>query len=95
MSGLLVSKFYFDGSHKRPTFDNLILTQWVAGFVRCIQEKSEAASACMLDYLGNFREDASDFSITVDKYKKMEQIRRDYAQTCRCRSKYRFPVTFG
>ena len=47
--------FILTGSRKnRPTYDDLTLTQWVAGFVRCIQEeKSEEASACMLDYLGN------------------------------------------
>ena len=56
--------FILTGSRKnRPTYDDLTLTQWVAGFVRCIQEeKSEEASACMLDYLGNLMEDASDFS---------------------------------
>ena len=47
----------------RPTYDDLKLTQWVAGFVRCIQkEKSEEASTCMPDYLGNLMDDASDFS---------------------------------
>ena len=55
--------FILTGSLKnRPTYDDLTLTQWVAGFVRCIQEKSEEASTCMLDYLGNLMEDASDFS---------------------------------
>ena len=39
------------------------MSQWVSGFVRCIQEeKSEAAKSSMLDYLGNLMEDASDFS---------------------------------
>ena len=48
---------------ERPTYDDLTLTQWVSGFVCCIQEeKSDAAKECMLDYLGNLMEDASDFS---------------------------------
>ena len=56
--------FILTGSQKtRPTYDDLNITQWVSGFVRCIQEeKSEANKACMLDYLGNIMEDASDFS---------------------------------
>ena len=46
-----------------PTYDDLTLTQWVADFVRCIQEgKSEEVSAYILDYLGNLMEDVSDFS---------------------------------
>ena len=32
--------FILTGSRKnRPTYDDLTLTQWVAGFVRCIQEE--------------------------------------------------------
>ena len=56
--------FILTGSQKtRPTYDDLNITQWVSGFVRCIQEeKSGASRACMLDYLGNIMEDASDFS---------------------------------
>ena len=56
--------FILTGSRKtRPTYDDLSITQWVSGFVRCIQEeKSDAAKECMLDYLGNLMEDASDFS---------------------------------
>ena len=48
-------------SHKtRPTYDDL--TQWVSGFMRCIQEeKSEQSRSAMLDYLGNLMEDASHF----------------------------------
>ena len=47
----------------RPTYDDLTVTQWVSGFVRCIQEeKSGKTRASMLDYLGNLMEDASDFS---------------------------------
>ena len=39
------------------------MTQWVAGFVRCIHEEKQACNrAAMLDYLGNLMEDASDFS---------------------------------
>ena len=51
------------GSQKtRPTYDDLSVTQWVSGFVRCIQEKkSEQSRSAMLDYLGNLT-DASDFS---------------------------------
>ena len=38
-------------------------TQWVCGFVQCMQEeKSEHSRTCMLDCLGNIMEDASDFS---------------------------------
>ena len=48
---------------ERPTYDDLTITQWVSGFVRCIQEeKLDAAKECMLDYLGNLMEDTSDFS---------------------------------
>ena len=56
--------FILTGTHKtRPTYDDLSITQWVSGFVRCIQEeKSENNKASMLDYLGNIMEDASDFS---------------------------------
>ena len=56
--------FILTGSRKtRPTYHDLTITQWVSGFVRCIQEeKSGAARECMLDYLGNLMEDASDFS---------------------------------
>ena len=52
------------GTHKtRPTYDDLTITHWVSGFVRCIQEeKYETVRASMLDYLGNLMEDASDFS---------------------------------
>ena len=56
--------FILTGSRKvRPSYDNLTMSQWVSGFVRCIQEeKSGAAKSSMLDYLGNLMEDASDFS---------------------------------
>ena len=56
--------FILTGSRKtRPTYGDLTVTQWVSGFVWCIQEeKSDAAKECMLDYLGNLMEDASDFS---------------------------------
>ena len=56
--------FILTGTHKtRPTYDDLTITQWVSGFVRCVQEeKSENVRASMLDYLGNLMEDASDFS---------------------------------
>ena len=56
--------FILTGSHKvRPSYDDLTMSQWVSGFVRCIQEeKSEAAKSSMLDYLDNLMEDASDFS---------------------------------
>ena len=56
--------FILTGTNKtRPTYDDLSITQWVAGFIRCIQEeKSESNRASMLDYLGNLMEDASDFS---------------------------------
>ena len=56
--------FILMGSRKtRPSYDDLTMTQWVSGFVRCMQEeKSEAAKASMTDYLGNLMEDASDFS---------------------------------
>ena len=56
--------FILTGSRKvRPSYDDLTMSQWVSGFVRCIQEeKSEAAKSSMLDYLGNLMEDASDFS---------------------------------
>ena len=55
--------FILTGSRKtRPTYDDLAITQWVFGFVQCIQEeRSEAARECMLNYLGNLMEDASDF----------------------------------
>ena len=56
--------FILTGSHKvRPSYDDLTMSQWVSGFIRCTQEeKSEAAKSSMLDYLGNLMEDASDFS---------------------------------
>ena len=56
--------FILTGNRKsRPSYDDLTITQWVSGFVRCIQEeKSGEARASMLDYLGNLMEDASDFS---------------------------------
>ena len=56
--------FILTGTNKtRPTYDDLSITQWVAGFIRCIQEeKLECNRASMLDYLGNLMEDASDFS---------------------------------
>ena len=55
--------FILTGSQKtRPTYDDLTITQWVSGFVRCIQEeKSEPSRSAMLSYLGNLMEDASDF----------------------------------
>ena len=41
----------------------MTITQWVSDFVYCMQEeKSEQSRTCMLDYLGNIMEDASDFS---------------------------------
>ena len=56
--------FTLTGTNKtRPTYDDLSITQWVAGFIRCIQEeKSECNRASMLHYMGNLMEDASDFS---------------------------------
>ena len=56
--------FILTGAHKtRPTYDDLTITQWVSGFVRCIQEeKSGNNRELMLDYLGNLMEDASNFS---------------------------------
>ena len=56
--------FIFTGTHKtRPSYDDLTITQWVSGFMRCIQdEKSETVRASMLDNLCNLMEDASDFS---------------------------------
>ena len=56
--------FILTGTRKtRPTYDDLTITQWVSGFIRCIQEeKSKSTKASMLDYLGNLMEDASDFS---------------------------------
>ena len=56
--------FILTGANKtRPTYDDLSITQWVAGFIRCVQEeKQECNRASMLDYLGNLMEDASDFS---------------------------------
>ena len=56
--------FILTGTHKtRPSYDDLTITQWVSGFVRCMQEeKSEQNRTCMLDYLGNIMEDASDFA---------------------------------
>ena len=56
--------FILTGAQKtRPTYDDLSITQWVARFIRCIQEvKQECNRASMLDYLGNLMEDASDFS---------------------------------
>ena len=56
--------FILTGSRKtRPSYDDLTISQWVSGFVRCVQEeKSGAARDSMLDYLGNLMEDASDFS---------------------------------
>ena len=56
--------FILTGNQKtRPTYDDLSITQWVSGFVRCIQkEKSEQCRSAMLDYLANLMEDASDFS---------------------------------
>ena len=56
--------FILTGTNKtRPTYDDLSITQWVAGFTRCIQEeKLESNRAAMLDYLGNLMEDTSDFS---------------------------------
>ena len=56
--------FILTGNQKtRPTYDDLSITQWVSGFVRCMQEeKSEQCRSAMLDYLANLMEDASDFS---------------------------------
>ena len=56
--------FILTGAHKtRPTYDDLTITQWVSGFVRCIQEEKSASNRdLMLDYLGNLMEDVSDFS---------------------------------
>ena len=56
--------FILTGNQKtRPTYDDLSITQWVSGFVRCIQEeKAETCRSAMLDYLANLMEDASDFS---------------------------------
>ena len=41
--------FILTGTHKtRPTYDDLTITQWISGFVRCIQEeKSESTKASM------------------------------------------------
>ena len=55
--------FILTGNRKsRRTYDDLTVTQWVSGFVRCIEEKSGETRASMLDYLGILMEDASDFS---------------------------------
>ena len=61
--------FVLTGNRKsRTTYDDLIVTQWVSGFVRCIQEeKSGETRACMLDYLGNLMEDASDILLGVSQ----------------------------
>ena len=47
--------FILTGTNKtRPTYDDLSMTQWMAVFIRCIQEeKQECNRASMLDYLGN------------------------------------------
>ena len=47
--------FILTGNSKsRPSYDDLTITQWVSGFVHCIQEeKSGETRASMLDYLGN------------------------------------------
>ena len=56
--------FILTGNRKsRLTYDDLMVTHWVAGFVSCIQEKKSAETrASMLYYLGNLMEDASDLS---------------------------------
>ena len=53
--------FILTGTHKtHPSYDDLTISQWVSGFVRCMQEeKSEHNKTCMLDYLGNIMEDMS------------------------------------
>ena len=39
--------FILTGSKKtRPTYDDLTITQWVSGFVQCVQEKSDATKDC-------------------------------------------------
>ena len=55
--------FILTGAYKtRPTYDDLTITQWVSGFVRCIQEEKSASNKdLMLDYLSNLMKDASDF----------------------------------
>ena len=60
----LPQHFILTGTHKTQlSYNDLTITQWVSGFVWCMQEeKSEHNKACMLDYLCNIREDASDVS---------------------------------
>ena len=61
---LQIQNFILTRSQKtRPTYDDLIITQWVSGFVRCIQSETLGETkVSMLDYLGNLMQDASDFS---------------------------------
>ena len=58
-SGVWPQNFILTGSQKtRPSYDDLSITQWVSGFVRCIQEeKSEQSRSAMLNYLANLMED--------------------------------------
>ena len=85
--------FILTGNRKvRPTYDDLTMSQWVSGFVRCIQEeKSEAAKSSMLDYLGNLMEVAKASHAIVltnmeaDRLQwtetdKLDRIRRAHAQ---------------
>ena len=54
--------FILTGTHKtRLSYDDLIITQWVSRFIRCMLEEKSSIT-CMLDYLGNIIEDSSDFS---------------------------------
>ena len=57
-------EFILSGLNKeRITYDQLNVTQWVAGFARTIKEESNAQiRESMLDYLINIMDDANDFS---------------------------------
>ena len=57
-------EFVLSGLNKeRITYDQLNVTQWVAGFGRTIREESDAdMQKHMLDYLISLMDDANDFS---------------------------------
>ena len=87
--GHFCQNFILTGAEKtRSTDDNLSITQWVLGFICCIQdEKFEQSRSAMLDYLGILMEDASDFSLESAKachailLTKMEADRVSWIET--------------
>ena len=54
---------FIGAQHKRPTYDQLISSQWLLGFLRIRQEEQDpTVRENMIDYLTELTQDACDFT---------------------------------